>query len=201
MLRKSRPSRPDGSNDEQKAYPTRLGVAGPLVYYTDPTCTGRPVQDTFCVAWPEVEDKVWWKPDFQKYDPEKFQGLLRRTVEYLNNKRVRLYVKDVYCRSNRAVIIDMKNRIALVVGRADYCGVVKKTMFTVMNFMLPNMQHLSMHCSATWARAGTETSCSACPARARPRCPRIRIASSSAMTSTPGPLSGSPTWRMAATPS
>ena len=28
---------------------------------------------------------------------------------------------------------------ALVVGRADYCGVVKKTMFTVMNYILPEM--------------------------------------------------------------
>ena len=44
--------------------------------------------------------------------------------------------------------MDFKNRIGLVVGRADYCGVVKKTMFTVMNFLLPEMGELSMHCSA-----------------------------------------------------
>ncbi len=28
---------PDGPDDDQKAYPTALGVDGPLIYYTDPT--------------------------------------------------------------------------------------------------------------------------------------------------------------------
>ena len=50
--------------------------------------------------------------------------------------------------SERAVIMDIKNKIGLVVGRADYCGVVKKTMFTVMNFALPAQGQLTMHCSA-----------------------------------------------------
>ena len=44
--------------------------------------------------------------------------------------------------------MDIVNRIALVVGPADYCGVNKKTMFTVMNFVLPDKGQLSMHCSA-----------------------------------------------------
>ncbi|MEW6168552.1 MAG: phosphoenolpyruvate carboxykinase (ATP), partial [Pseudomonadota bacterium] len=35
-----------------------------------------------------------------------------------------------------------------VAGRADYCGVVKKTIFTVGNFLLPLDGRLSMHCSA-----------------------------------------------------
>jgi len=203
----------DGPDDAQKAYPTKLGIKGPLVYYTDPTCTGRPVQDTFAVAFPEVDDLIWWKADFQKFDPEKYEGLLRRVVGHLNDRRPRLYVKDVYCgtdpsyaipyrfvgeyathalfahnmfpkgvkgvadednkrwtmlnvpsfrcvperdgtRSERAVIMDIKNRIGLVVGRADYCGVVKKTMFTVMNYMLPDMGELSMHCSANVGQRG-----------------------------------------------
>ena len=53
--------REGGPDDEQKAYPTKLGTDGPLVFYTDPTCTGRPVQDTFAVAWPEFEGELWWK--------------------------------------------------------------------------------------------------------------------------------------------
>jgi phosphoenolpyruvate carboxykinase (ATP) len=205
--------RPDGPDDEQKAFATKLGIDGPLVYYTDPTCTGRPVQDTFGVAWPEIEDKVWWKPDYQKFDPEKYEGLLKRAVEHLNAKQATLYVKDVYCgadpsyavpyrfvgeyathalfahnmfpkdvagvpdederrwtmlnvpsfrcdprrdgtRSERAVIMDFKNKIGLVVGRSDYCGVVKKTMFTVMNYLLPEMDEMSMHCSANVGQRG-----------------------------------------------
>ena len=197
----------DGPDDAQKAYPTKLGVDGPLVYYTDPTCTGRPVNDTFMVAWPEIEDKVWWKDSLKKFDPDKFGGLLRRVVEYLNQRNSTLYVQDVFagndptyavpyrfvgeyathamfahnmfpknlegvqdvegkrwtmlnvpsfrCEperdgtlSDRAVIVDMRNKVVLVAGRADYCGCVKKTIFTVMNYLLPLDGHLSMHCSA-----------------------------------------------------
>ena len=49
-------------------------------------------------------------------------------------------------RSNRAVIIDIENRVS-VLGPADYC-VNKKTMFTIMNFVLPEKGQLSMHRSA-----------------------------------------------------
>ena len=199
--------REGGPDDQQKAYPTKLGVDGPLVYYTDPTCTGRPVKDTFGVAHPEIEDKVWWKNDFGKFDPDKFDALLKRVIAHLNEKQARLYVMDVFCgndpeyavpyrfvgeyathaffahnmfpkgiegiadaeskrwtminaptfhcdpdrdgtRSARIVCLDFKNRIVLVAGRADYSGVVKKSMFTVMNYLLPEMGHMSMHCSA-----------------------------------------------------
>ena len=40
----------NGDSNQQKAFQTALGVDGPLVYYTDPSCTGRPVTDTFAVA-------------------------------------------------------------------------------------------------------------------------------------------------------
>ncbi len=203
----------DGPDDAQKAYPTKLGVDGPLVFYTDPSCTGRPVNDTFGVAWPELDDKVWWKNDFQKFDPDKFEPLLARVAAHLNEKNARLYVQDVYAGSDpeyavpyrfvgeyathamfahnmfpkniagvtdedekrwtllnvpsfhadperdgtlskRAVIMDFKSRRVLVVGRADYCGVNKKTMFTVMNYLLPEMGHMSMHCSANVGQGG-----------------------------------------------
>jgi len=198
---------PDGPDDQPKAYQTALGKQGPLLFITDPSCTGRPVQDTFGVAWPELEDKVWWKNDFQRFDPDHFAGLLERVGKHLNERGARLYVMDVYAgsdpdyavpyrfvgeyashaffvhnmfpkgitgiadedgkrwtllnvpsfhadperdgtRSKRAVIMDFKNQICLVIGRADYCGVNKKTMFTVMNYILPNLGHMSMHCSA-----------------------------------------------------
>ena len=56
--------------------------------------------------------------------------------------------------SQRAVVIDFKNRLCVVAGRADYCGLVKKTMFTVMNFLLPNQGFLSMHCSGNTGSSG-----------------------------------------------
>jgi len=52
------------------------------------------------------------------------------------------------CRAEAAIVIDVRNKICLVAGRADYCGVVKKTIFTVGNFLLPFEGRLSMHCSA-----------------------------------------------------
>ena len=70
----------EGPDDEQKAYATKLGVDGPLVFYTDPTCTGRPVNDTFAVGWPEVDGDIWWKDNLKKYDPHKYEGLLKRVV-------------------------------------------------------------------------------------------------------------------------
>jgi phosphoenolpyruvate carboxykinase (ATP) len=202
-----------GGSNEPKAFPTKLGVKGPLVFYTDPECTGRPVKDTFAVAWPEVEGEVWWKADVQKYAPDKFMGLLGRVVEHLNQRKATLYVKDVFAgtdpayavpyrfvgefathamfahnmfpksvpgtkdvesrrwtmlnvpsfqcvperdgsRSDRAVVIDFKNRICLVVGKADYCGVIKKSIFTVLNFLLPKQGFLPMHCSANIGARG-----------------------------------------------
>src|SRR5689334_14110105 len=205
--------RKDGPSNEQKCYATKLGVKGPLVYYTDPDCTGRRVKDTYAVGWPEVVDQVWWKADMQQYDPAKYQGLLKRVIEHLNQKKASLYVKDVFvgadpefaipyrfvgeyaahamfahnmfpkdlpgvknvearrwtminapsftcvperdgCRAEAAIVIDTKNRICLVAGRADYCGVVKKTIFTVGNYLLPKQGRLSMHCSANVGMKG-----------------------------------------------
>ena len=203
----------NGNGNEPKAHATKLGVRGPLVYYTDPDCTGRPVKDTFAVAWPEVDEKIWWKADVQRYDPAKYTGVLKRVVEHLNAKHAKLFVKDVFAgadptyavpyrfvgefathamfatnmfpknlkgvkdeaarrwtmlnvpsftcvperdgsRSDKAIIIDFKNKICLVAGRADYNGVVKKTIFTVMNYLLPNQGFLSMHCSANIGARG-----------------------------------------------
>ncbi len=196
-----------GPDNQQKAFATSLGADGPLIYYSDPSCTGRPVQDTYAVAWPDLINDIWWKPDFNKFDPSYFTSLLERVLEHLNSRESVLYTADVFCgwdpelaipyrliseyathayfanimfpknvredsdsqtagwtmlnvpsfrcdptqdgtRSDRAVIMDLHNHLALVLGRADYCGVVKKTMFTVMNFALPNVGQLSMHCSA-----------------------------------------------------
>lgn len=202
-----------GPSDAQKAFPTRLGANGPLVYYTDPDCTGRRVKDTYAVAWPEVADQIWFKADLNRYDPEQYQGLLKRVVAHVNARKTTLYVMDVFmgsdpdfavpyrfvgeyathamfahnmfpkdlegvkdvegrrwtmlnvpsffcdperdgCRSEAAVVIDTRNRICLVAGRADYCGVVKKTIFTVGNFLLPLQGRLSMHCSANVGAGG-----------------------------------------------
>ncbi len=196
-----------GPSDEQKAFPTKLGVNGPLVYYTDPDCTGRRTKDTYAVQWPDIAEEIWFKADLSPYNPEKYEALLKRVVQHLNDKKATLYVKDLFMgsdpdfavpyrfvgeyathamfchnmfpkdlqgvkdadarrwtmlnvpsfvceperdgsRAEAAVIIDTRNKICLVAGRADYCGVNKKTIFTVGNYLLPKEGRLSMHCSA-----------------------------------------------------
>ena len=64
----------------------------------------------------------------------------------------------------RIVALDFQNRIILVAGRADYCGINKKGMFTVMNYLLPEVGHMSMHCSFNVGAHG-DTALSADPDR------------------------------------
>ncbi len=196
-----------GPHDAPKARATALGADGPLVYYSDPECTGRPANDTFCVDRFAVTDRVWWKDGFSRFDPDDFNALLCRVIEHLNGTGRHLYVTDLFCgtdpcfaepyrfvgeyashayfcnimfpqnvredpdraesgwtlinapsylcdpdldgtRSQRAVIIDLEKRTALVLGPADYCGINKKTLFTIMNFVMPERGQLTMHCSA-----------------------------------------------------
>ena len=66
--------RPWWSRHRPEVFSHPLGVHGPLVFHTDPTCTGRPVADTFAVAWPEVEGEVWWKDNLKPYDPDRYEG-------------------------------------------------------------------------------------------------------------------------------
>src|SRR3569623_1764037 len=74
-----------GPSNEQKAFPTKLGDKGPLVYYTDPDCTGRRTKDTYAVKWPEVADEIWFKADLNPYDPTAYEGLLKRVIQHLND--------------------------------------------------------------------------------------------------------------------
>ncbi|MBI4273025.1 phosphoenolpyruvate carboxykinase (ATP) [Candidatus Uhrbacteria bacterium] len=50
--------------------------------------------------------------------------------------------------SRMGIAMDMDRRICLVIG-SQYCGAIKKTMFTVMNYLLPAKGILPIHSSAT----------------------------------------------------
>jgi len=56
-------------------------------------------------------------------------------------------------RSDIAIIIDFKERLVLIAG-TQYAGEMKKSIFTVLNFILPAEGVLSMHCSANVGQAG-----------------------------------------------
>ena len=77
-------------------------------------------------------------------------------------------------RSEAAVLVDYEAHLVVICG-TQYAGEIKKSVFSVMNYVLP--------------------------APARPPCPPIPPASSSAMTSTAGPTTPCSTSRVGATPS
>ncbi len=72
-------------------------------------------------------------------------------------------------RSETAIIINFAQRLAVITG-SSYGGEIKKTIFTVLNFLLPLKGVLAMHCSANVGCDGDVLCSSGCPARARRRC-------------------------------
>ncbi|PID27500.1 MAG: phosphoenolpyruvate carboxykinase (ATP) [Candidatus Cloacimonadota bacterium] len=76
---------------------------------------------------------------YDKLNSEKYDGRLRKVSE---NKT-----------SNMAIILDFQRRAGVVFGSA-YCGSVKKLMFTVMNYYLPEYGILPLHCSANEGKDG-----------------------------------------------
>ncbi len=56
--------------------------------------TGRSPKDRFLVKDDETKDRVWWGDINIPFDPEKFDALYEKVVDYLSEKEV--YVRDAY---------------------------------------------------------------------------------------------------------
>lgn len=56
-------------------------------------------------------------------------------------------------RSETFIIISFERRVVLI-GGTEYAGEMKKSIFTVMNYLLPEQGILSMHCSANVGKEG-----------------------------------------------
>ncbi len=56
-------------------------------------------------------------------------------------------------RSEVFVILSLERRLVLI-GGTSYAGEIKKSIFTVLNYLLPKEGVLSMHCSANYGSAG-----------------------------------------------
>jgi len=56
-------------------------------------------------------------------------------------------------RTETAILLNYGERLAIVANSA-YAGEIKKSVFTILNFLLPNEGVLAMHCSANVGKAG-----------------------------------------------
>jgi len=56
-------------------------------------------------------------------------------------------------RTSTFIVLNLAKRMVLI-GGTRYAGELKKAMFTVMNYMLPKQNVLSMHCSANTGKGG-----------------------------------------------
>ncbi len=77
---------------------------------------------------------------YDKFDPKKYQGKVRVDPRIGGT-------------STMAIAMDFDRRIGVVYGSA-YMGSVKKSLFTVMNYMLPEEGILPIHCSANEGKKG-----------------------------------------------
>jgi phosphoenolpyruvate carboxykinase (ATP) len=75
-----------------------------------------------------------------KLDPKRYEGRLR--TDPATGKTTTM-----------AIAIDFDRRMGIVYGSA-YCGSVKKLMFSVMNYLLPGVGVLPLHCSANEGKRG-----------------------------------------------
>jgi phosphoenolpyruvate carboxykinase (ATP) len=180
-----------------------LADNGALVGYTG-KYTGRTPKDKFTVKDDITRDLVNWGDVNQAFDPEKFDALFERVLEYLRGRE--LYLQDLYSgadpnyqlpirvinqfawhnlfvralfvrpteeqlkthhpeftivsapdfqadpqrdgtRSEAFIIVNFTRRIVLI-GGTKYAGEMKKSIFGVMNFLLPQRNVFPMHCSA-----------------------------------------------------
>ncbi|HQB10204.1 MAG TPA: phosphoenolpyruvate carboxykinase (ATP), partial [bacterium] len=112
----------------------------PVRVITDKAFTSVFVDNMFRPVPKEIEKSIFFKKPFtlialpyDKLDQQKYKGKLRRLPDGKT--------------TNMVIAMDFDRSIGIVYGSA-YLGSVKKLMFTVMNFYLPDNNILPLHCSA-----------------------------------------------------
>lgn len=166
--------------------------------------TGRSPNDKFVVAYPELQDEIWWENN-QPITPERFDALLKKAVVHAQDRDLfvfegfagadsthrlpvrviteyawqNLFIHQLLIRqydsgwkfpdaagftilslpfltadpnvdgtkSEAFILVNFVKKIILI-GGTHYAGEIKKSVFTIMNYLLPKKGVLSMHCAA-----------------------------------------------------
>src|SRR5262245_57460269 len=98
-----------------------LAEGGPLVVDTGHH-TGRSPKDKFVVREPSSEERIWWGKVNQPLEPEQYDGLREKVVEYLSERE--LYVIDAFAGADAAHRISLR-----VVTNHAYHALFARTMF------------------------------------------------------------------------
>jgi phosphoenolpyruvate carboxykinase (ATP) len=121
------------------------------------------VFDGFCGADPQYRLPIRVKTELAWHALFVHQLFIRPTREELRSHRPSFTVICVpgfrarperdHTNSDAFIIINYERRIVLI-GGTRYAGEIKKSVFTVMNYLLPRKGVLPMHCSANMGEAG-----------------------------------------------
>ena len=173
--------------------------------------TGRSPKDKFIVKDAITENTVWWGDINHPFNPEKFDSLYKKMIQYFEDNDI--FIRDAYVcahpnfklnlrvitetpwanlfsynlflrpskeeiaqfkhdwiiinapgfkanaaedgtRQHNFTIINFTKKMILIGGTA-YTGEIKKSVFTILNYLLPQEKNvLSMHCSANVGKKG-----------------------------------------------
>jgi phosphoenolpyruvate carboxykinase (ATP) len=131
---------------QEKAIGADPAYALPVTTISDSPLVGVFVENMFRPVPREIEQSRFFDRPFTllvyqhgNLDGERYRGRLRTLADGTT--------------TGMAVVMDLKNRIGIIFG-SSYMGTVKKLMFTVMNYYLPDAGVLPLHCSANEGRTG-----------------------------------------------
>ncbi|HEY7462723.1 MAG TPA: phosphoenolpyruvate carboxykinase (ATP) [Gemmatimonadota bacterium] len=188
----------------------RLARNGALAVATGPR-TGRSPDDKFTVRDAVTAGTFAWGPVNRPFEPEAFEALHRRVLDYLRGRDVflqdlfvgadaahrlpirvitelawhALFARQLFVRpsagelaehepaftilsapgfraeprrdgtnSEAFILVDLRRRTVLI-GGTRYAGEIKKSMFGVLNFLLPRRDVFPMHCAANMGHDGS----------------------------------------------
>ncbi len=119
----------------------------PLRFISDRALHSLFVDNMFCPVPENLNRSIFARNPFtlialpyDRLNPERYSGRLRK-------------LPGTEKTSTMVIAVDFDSRIGIVYGSA-YCGSIKKLMFTVMNYLLPEQGILPLHCSANEGTKG-----------------------------------------------